>query len=104
MCAAKGFLNKQASKSIVFAHAPKNVWMDGWPPFGVCSGFTQGWCDPWHGFANDDIYPLEVCLYSQVCSNNDDLFRVEAGERFVCDIDVPGFRRLQRMLVDGPSI
>lgn len=104
MCAAKGFLNKQASRKIVFAHAPKNVWMDGWPPFDQCSGYTGEECNRWLGFANDDIYPLEVCLYSQVCKNDDELFNIEAGDPFVCDIDVPGFHHLQSMLMDGPSI
>ena len=103
MCAAKGFLGSQASKRMVFAHAPKDVWMDGWPPFDQCHGFTDtGGCNRWTQFANDDIYPLEVCLFSQVCKNDDELFSIEAGQPFVCEIDVPGFRYLQAMLMDGP--
>jgi len=105
MCAAKGFLFKQASRQIKFAHAPKDVWMDGWPPFDQCHGYTDtGGCDRWTQFANDDIFPLEVCLFSQVCKNDDALFTLEAGEPFVCEIDVPGFRYLQSMLMAGPSI
>jgi len=104
MCAAKGFLWKQASKRIVFAHAPKNVWMDGWPPFDQCHGYTDtGGCDRWTEFANDDIYPLEVCLFSQVCKNHEELFSIEAGEAFECEMDVPGFRNLQSMLMAGPA-
>jgi len=105
MCAAKGFLGKQASKRMVFAHAPKDVWMDGWPPFDQCHGYTDtGGCDRRTQFANDDIYPLEVCLFSQVCKNDDELFSVEAGKPFVCEIDVPGFRDLQATLMAGPSM
>lgn len=108
MCAAKGLLNKQSSRKIVFAHAPKDVHMDGWPPFGRCSGYTNKRCDTVHGFANDDIYPLEVCLFSQVCENNGpspgELFGVGAGQPFVCQTSVPGFRNLQAWLLEGPSV
>eukprot|EP00966_Prymnesium_polylepis_P143306 3308235-Prymnesium_polylepis.1 len=35
--------------------------MDGVPPFGHCSGYQTGPCNDWEGFANDDIFYLEVC-------------------------------------------
>mgnify|MGYP004092222775 CR=1 FL=1 len=39
------------------------------PPgvFGQCKGLKTSKCHmPYEGFANDDIYYLEVCLFSQV--------------------------------------
>jgi len=72
--------------------------------FDRCSGYSNGRCDRNRGFANDDIFPLEACLFSQVCANRDELFRLNAGEPFVCDIDIPGFRHLEQMLLEGPSI
>jgi len=106
MCAANGYLNQQASRKIIFAHAPKRVrldQLDGSPAFGQCSGYSDKACDGWAGFANDDIYPLEVCLFSLVCQNDHELFEVDAGEPFVCEIDVAGFRDLQSTLTRGSS-
>ena len=102
VCAAKGLLPSQSSRKIVFARAPNTVRMDGSPPFGVCSGFTDRACDVRRGigFANDDIYYLEVCLYSQICANGDALFGVKAGEVFFCEFSESGFRRLQAVLLD----
>ena len=98
-------LTRQSSRKIVFARAPKSVRLDGSPPFGACSGFTDKHCDSqWDiGFANDDIYYLEICLYSQVCTNGHDLFSVDPGRAFVCEFSESGFRRIQQMLVEGPS-
>ena len=99
-------LIRQSSRKIVFARAPKSVRLDGTPSFGVCSGYTDKECDSQRdiGFANDDIYYLEVCLYSQVCTNGHALFSVEPGGAFVCDFSESGFRRIQQMLVEGPSV
>ena len=40
---------------------------DGHPPFGVCSGYTNAPCSRESGFANDDIYYLEICLFAMIC-------------------------------------
>tara|TARA_B110000046_G_C12858546_1_gene340810 strand:+ start:582 stop:704 length:123 start_codon:yes stop_codon:yes gene_type:complete len=37
-----------------------------------------------------------------VCKNSDALFELEVGERWVCDFDLDGFMRLQKMLLEGP--
>ena len=60
MCAAKGLLPGQGSRAIKFARAPKTVSLDGYPRFGECSGYTNRPCSKRSGFANDDIYYLEV--------------------------------------------
>jgi len=104
MCAVRGLLNWQKSREIMFARAPKTVSMDGVPPFGHCSGYTNAPCNDWEGFANDDIFYLEVCLYSQVCSNSDELFRLEVGDKFVCEFSEEGFELLQQMLLEGPDV
>jgi len=104
MCAVRGLLNWQGDREIVFARAPKTVYMDGYPPFGRCSGYSEGGCNLETGFANDDIFYLELCLFSQVCANSDRMFELDVGERFVCDLDLDGFERLKQMLLEGPSI
>jgi len=102
MCAVRGLLLSQSSRQIVFARAPKTVSMDGWPPFGHCSGFTDNFCDEFTGFANDDIFYLEVCLFSQICRNSDQLFEVDVGQPFVCDVSPNGFAALKRWLLEEP--
>ena len=104
MCAVRGLLNWQGDREIVFARAPKTVYIDGYPPLGRCSGWTERGCNAERDFANDDIFYLEVCLFSQVCRNSDAMFELEVGDRFVCDFDLDGFENLKRMLLEGPSI
>ena len=51
----------QASKRIVFARAPKTVAMDGVPPFGHCSGYTDQQsapCNGYDGFAIFEVLPF----------------------------------------------
>jgi len=86
---------------IVFARAPKTVSFSGFPQFGVCSGYTNKACDDWSGFANDDIYYLEVCLFAQVCENADEMFRVEQGNPFYCDFSATGLEELRGWLLGG---
>jgi len=104
MCAVLGLLNWQADREIVFARAPNTVYLDGYPPFGHCSGYTDNFCSDTVGFANDDIFYLEVCLFSQVCSNAQQMFKLGVGDRFVCDFDRLGFEELKRQLLEGPLI
>ena len=105
MCAALGKLNHQDSRVIKFAVAPNTLSMDSKSgDFGTCSGYSDAPCQmPWVGFANDDIYYLEVCLFSQVCANREQLFALGNGQNFVCRVDEPAFRELQVWLIDGES-
>mmetsp|Transcript_1054 Transcript_1054/g.2772 ORF Transcript_1054/g.2772 Transcript_1054/m.2772 type:complete len:92 (-) Transcript_1054:65-340(-) len=75
---------------------------DGPPPLWRCSGFTDKYCDHNEGFANDDIFFFEVCVFSMICNNNDRLFELEVGEDFRCDLSEAKYRRLQRLLQSGP--
>jgi hypothetical protein len=105
MCAVLGRLNHQGARVIKFAVAPNTLSLDpAHGVFGTCRGFTDAPCKmPWIGFANDDIYYLEVCLFSQVCANRDELFALAKGQDFVCRVDEPAFRELQVWLIDGES-
>ena len=62
MCAALGLLPNQGSKAIAFAWEPAVMSMNKKRGvFGQCQGFTDATCvPPWLGFANGDIYYLEV--------------------------------------------
>ena len=79
-----GKLGNQISRNIRFARAPETVDLTGTPSFGECSGWSQtGYNIQWD-FANDDIYFLELCLFSMVrasqpASSADVSHRVENG-------------------------
>lgn len=97
MCAALGKLRGQTTRTIVFAAAPATLEVDGTRPLGRCGGFAPAGCQPL-GYSNDDIFFLEVCIYSLVCSNRDELFLLRAGQPFTCQLDEAGFWRLHRYL------
>ena len=40
----------------------------------------------------------EVCYFNHVCSNTDELFRVDEGQTFTCKFDVHAYRELQEIL------
>eukprot|EP00966_Prymnesium_polylepis_P331039 7386611-Prymnesium_polylepis.1 len=84
VCAARGMLPGQAGRTVRFSFPPGALDPAGERPLGQCRG--------WHpervpetgrfGFANDDIFYLEVCLFNQLCENRADLFRVGMGKDF----------------------
>jgi hypothetical protein len=105
MCAAMGKLPGQNTLGIRFAVPPSFLSMDlSKGVFGTCNGYTDAPCQmPYVGFANDDIYYLEVCLFSQVCGNRDRLFGsgIEEYGVFDCGPDPKGFHELQEWLLEG---
>ena len=100
MCAAMGRLPGQRTPTLIFAQAPSTLDAEGWRPLGRCGGYSPQGCGR-HAYSNDDIYFLEVCMYSKICENNEDLFRVPAEENFHCQVSTEGFRELQRFLTEG---
>ena len=106
VCAALGMLPRQNTRVTRFAWPPATLSMDlSEGVFGTCSGYTDRPCQtPWVGFANDDVYYLEVCLYAQICSNSDRLFKIKRGDSFICHLDGASFAELQDWLVSGPSV
>ena len=92
-----GRLPGQRSPSIIFATPPSALDATGPRPLGKCGGYSPQGCGNW-AYSNDDIFFLEVCMYTKICRNADDLFRVKAEETFHCDVSVEGFRELQRIL------
>ena len=110
MCAATGRLPGQREQpSIVFATAPSSLSpVGGARPVGKCGGWVPTKPPPGsdgagYGFASDDIFYIEVCLLSAVCSNSEEIFRVQRGERFDCDFSEEKFRELQAVLLQPPG-
>jgi len=103
VCAATGKLPGQGSNVILFARAPNSLDPDD-PnkPLGQCRGWVPDWPKPAggvYGYATDDIFFLEVCLFSQICRNGADLFRLRAGDRFYCDFSPHRLQELERWLM-----
>ena len=104
VCAAKGLLRRQGGKAIRFARAPKTLDLaSSRRPFGKCSGWTDRSCDSRTGYANDDIYYLEACLFSMICGNRAHLFTISEGDAFFCDFDQAGFETLADLLMTAPD-
>ena len=68
---------------------------------GVCSGWKpeqrprQGY---W-GYATDDIFYLESCLFNQICTNGHEVWHVEKGDNFYCQFSEARVRELQQLLL-----
>ena len=102
-CAARGLLPGQKARRIVFAQAPNSVAPDGstGKPLGVCGGWTPPGAPKGgiFGYATEDIFYLEVCMFHQICRNGDKLFQIGVGWTFVCDFDQDGFDELESLLL-----
>mgnify|MGYP003311313124 CR=1 FL=1 len=71
-------------------------------PLGQCKGWVPNNYRPpggFYGYATDDIFYLETCILSAICANADELFRLDAGELFSCQVEAQRVRDLQRVLV-----
>ena len=83
---------------IRFAKAPSTLAPNSHPhPIGSCSGYAPLGCRA--GYASSDIFFLEACFYSMMCSNRDQLFWVEPGADWECNLDRRGFERMRDMIL-----
>ena len=100
VCAANGLLPGQGGKSIKFAKAPKTLDLRWRSRLGVCSGWVPNSRPSagFYGYATDDIFYLEACLFNEICANKEELFALEVGEAFACEFYVEGFLELQKLL------
>ena len=72
-CVAQGKL-AGGKRKIVFSAAPNDMDM-------------TGYSDNMFGYAENDIYYLEVCTLNEMCSNHEDIFKRKVGEPFICQLD-----------------
>ena len=101
MCAVQGKLPGQGGFGMRFAHKPSDLDVYGGKPLGQCRGWRPGgWGDCGYGYATDDIFFLEVCIYSWICENSADLFRLRStctrsDELFRCAVSETRVRELR---------
>jgi len=98
VCAAQGKVPGQGDDRVIrFAKAPNTLELSGlgqcrgWVPEDRPAGFV-------FGYATADIFYLEACLFSQICSNHEELFSLDVGQDFVCDFSIERFATLQQIL------
>ena len=103
-CAAQGKLANQDGNLIAFAAAPGSLHTGGsyGHLFNRCSGWTPTGVDsgtfPNAGYANDDIFYLETCLFSQICENGEEIFSLAAGQQWRCRFSQEKVYELQQIL------
>ena len=104
VCAAKGLLPGQGGPEraeIKFAYEPRDLnTEDGPHPLGACNSYAPEGCDNGRGYGSSDVFFLEVCVYSTICNNSEDLFKLDVGETFRCNLSHEGFGRLKNWLLE----
>ena len=77
-----------------------NADFNGWT-LGTCGGFTpegKEFCHSQQGYATDDIFFLETCVYSILCE--EDIFALREDEDFYCTVTDRRLANLRWMLRD----
>jgi len=97
MCAARGKLPGQDSSRMHFATAPKALDVDTWyrPTSWPCD---EGQGCPEGLYSVGDVYFVEICLLREICANGDDLFHLDRGGIFECNVDDAAFQSLAEKL------
>lgn len=112
ICAAKGMLPGQGGQwkiqdlvredaNIRFAFAPKHLTpFSGEKPLGSCGGYKPAGCGT-KGYASSDIFYMEVCILDQICDNRDEMWALDVGDDWICDIDPGGYQQLRDWVLDA---
>ena len=64
-------------------------------PLGSCNSYAPAGCDENFGYGSSDIFFLEVCIYNTICKNGADVFKLDVGEAFHCELHREGFVKLK---------
>jgi len=101
ICAAQGRIPGQGGRTLIFSKAPKELDFFASPRLGHCKGWSPINCERDNGYATDSIFFLEICLYSEVCSNRRELFDLEVGQPWECVFDEQAFWQLSQILQES---
>ena len=85
-CAMRGRLPGQAGRQMHFSVAPRDL------DLGAFAAGGGG------GYSVSDVYYAEVCVTAHACRNGAELFELEVGELWECDLDEDRFRELRTLL------
>ena len=80
-----------------FATAPKRLTLQEWnaPKSYPCDDGKP--CDP--RYTVSDVFYSEACVLLRICRNGNEVFKIERGQPFHCDVDVDGYRDFVRDLL-----
>ena len=114
-CAAQGKLPGQGGVGMRFSYPPGNLDVydggtgkmlgdcRGWKPHyaaHACGPVGQSWVD---AYSTDDIYFLEVCMFSFMCDNGADLFSLQPDDFYVCKFNGTKFDDFANLLMQPPT-
>lgn len=77
VCAARNQIPAQGESAVMFATSPSSLDPDGARSVGKCAGWrpdARYMPDGGYGYANEDIFYLESCLFDQICDNGPEIF------------------------------
>ncbi|KAL1510991.1 hypothetical protein AB1Y20_005816 [Prymnesium parvum] len=95
ICAAKGQLPGQETRTIIFSAAPNELRVHGGDfPLGACNSFAPLGCR--RGYASADIFYLETCIYDTICRNRESFWRLRSGQAWHCELDFEGYQQLYK--------
>jgi len=97
MCALTGKLPHQDGRKVSFATAPRDLQLEWWTDPSKHPTYTP----VWDGFALGDVYFAEVAVIFLVCANRAQLFELEVGETFVCEMDHDSFDLLTAKFIEA---
>ena len=114
-CAALGKLPGQGGFGMRFSYPPGNLDVyDGGT--GKMLGDCRGWkpayaakaCGPvgkkhTDAYSTDDIYFLEVCMFSFICDNGAELFHLQPNDFYVCQFNGAKFDEFAELLLQPPT-
>jgi len=100
VCAVQSRLPGQFGAGMQFATPPRELDPDdaGGKGLGDCSGYVEPGRGE-YGYATVDIYFLEVCILSFICSNGAELFQLDEMVEWRCAFSNSRFNELQRILL-----
>jgi hypothetical protein len=109
VCAARNQIPAQGQSAVMFATAPRSLDPDGARSVGKCAGWRPDASympDGGYGYANEDIFYLEACLFDQICDNGPDIFdnRDWLKVPFRCEFNPALFQQLEDILSEPADL
>ena len=70
-------------------------------PLGACDSYAPAGCGNGWGYGTSDIFYLEVCIFERICRNGADLYNLNVGDNFHCEVSRQGMLQLKQWLLSS---
>ena len=67
-------------------------------PLGDCNSYAPLGCA--NGYASGDIFYLEVCVYDMMCSNRNEMWALNPGDPWACEMEYAGYKQLYQWVLN----